>query len=264
MKLIATLTAASASILLAGAIQAQQCVDQNAPTNNACMAGFGQTDLAQSFQTQGAANISGAGIYCGNYGSTETLSIELWSDLPNAPGAVLLASGTGQASPNSYFDVSWPPVNITANTTYYLVFGNTATLCYDGDISNQYPYGQVYANPGFGGFPNYDYTFHTFTSCGPALSKTGTCPGSVRLDVTGATPNSNIALLYGNAGVFVKNGNPCSGLVLGIANPTLAAMLPSNGSGNATLAFNAPPAACGRTVQAVDVASCVATNTIIL
>jgi len=263
VKLIATLTAASASILLAGAIQAQ-CIDQNAPTNNACMAGFGQTDLAQSFQTQGAANISGAGIFMSaGLGSAETLTIGLWTALPNAGGA-LLASGTGLASPGTYFDVSWAPVNITVNTTYYLVFSSTASMCYAGDVTNQYPFGQVYANPGFGGFPGFDYTFRTFRSCGPALSKTGTCPGSVRLDVTGATPNSNVALLYGNAGVFVKSGNPCSGLVLGIANPTLAAMLPSNGSGNATLAFNAPPAACGRTVQAVDVASCVATNTIIL
>ena len=76
--------------------------------------------------------------------------------------------------------------------------------------------------------------------------------------------NSPVAILYGPAGSFTKNGQPCNGLQLGISNPTLATILSANGAGSAALTFNAPPGACGRTVQGVDVASCVATNTLVL
>lgn len=99
---------------------------------------------------------------------------------------------------------------------------------------------------------------------GPVLAKTGTCPGPVTLSGSGLTPGSQMALLYGNAGSFTKPSGACAGLTLAISQPTLAAMLPVNGSGNATLAFNSPPAACGRTVQGVDVASCTATNALVL
>jgi hypothetical protein len=99
---------------------------------------------------------------------------------------------------------------------------------------------------------------------GPTLRIAGSCPGPVTLDVSGATPGGGVAILYGNAGVFIKNGPPCAGLMLGIANPTLGGVVNANASGNAALSFNAPPAACGRTVQAVDIASCVATNPAVL
>ncbi len=250
----------------ATSVNAQQCLDQNAPTNNACMAGFGQVDLAQSFM-QTAGNINGAGIFMyAGVGSPETLTISLWDKLPNA-GGTMLASGSGTASPGAWFDVSWNCVNITPGVTYYLVFSSTASMCYAGDVANGYPHGNVFANPGFGSFPSFDYTFRTYNCCGgggPTLAKVGTCPGPMRLDASNCTPNSPVAILYGPAGSFTKNGNPCNGLMLGISNPTLAAIIGTNGSGNATLSFNAPPAACGRTVQGVDIASCTPTNTLIL
>jgi len=105
---------------------------------------------------------------------------------------------------------------------------------------------------------------HKFGGGGVSLSKTGSCPGPVTLNATGCTAGGNVAILYGTAGSFTKNGNPCNGLTLGIANPTLAAMRTANGAGAASLSFNAPPGACGRTVQAVDVGSCTASNTILL
>lgn len=264
MKFFHTLLACSAPLLLADAASAQ-CLDQNAPTINACMAGGGQVDLAQSFK-QGAGEINGAGVFLyAGIGTPEVLSIELWSALPNA-GGTLLASGSGLATPGTWFDVSWPCISITPHATYYLVLGNPASICYAGDTNNGYPFGSVYANPGFGNFPNYDYTFRTYNCCGGIvqLSKTGTCPGVMRLDVAYCTPGGGVAILQGIAGSFIKSGNPCAGLVLGIANPSLVAILTANGGGNATLSFNAPAGACGRTVQAVDIASCTASNTIVL
>jgi hypothetical protein len=70
-------------------------------------------------------------------------------------------------------------------------------------------------------------------------------------------------VLFGAAGTFTKPGNPCGGLMLGIANPTLGAVISANGAGDASLSFNAPPSACGRTVQGVDIASCLPSNAIV-
>jgi hypothetical protein len=98
----------------------------------------------------------------------------------------------------------------------------------------------------------------------PSLSASGSCPGSMTLSVANCTPSSNVAVLYGVAGAFTKPTNPCAGLVLGISSPSLGAMLGTDAGGAASMTFNAPAAACGKTVQAVDVASCVATNTVVL
>lgn len=103
-----------------------------------------------------------------------------------------------------------------------------------------------------------------YTTGGPVLYKFGTCPGPMQLAAAGCTPNGAVAIVHGQPGVFIKNGNPCSGLVLGISNPVLAVVLRANGSGTASRSFNAPAGACGRTVQGVDVASCTPTNTLIL
>jgi len=105
---------------------------------------------------------------------------------------------------------------------------------------------------------------HEFGGARFSLAKTGSCPGATTLTSRNGTAGGAVAILYGNAGSFTKNGNPCNGLTLGIANPTLAAMRTANGAGTATLAFIASPGACGRTVQAVDVGSCTASNTVVL
>ncbi len=98
----------------------------------------------------------------------------------------------------------------------------------------------------------------------PSLTKTGTCPGPVALTAANCTAGGPVAILYGPAGSFTKPNGACAGLTLGISGPTLAAILNANGSGSAGLNFNAPPGACGVTVQAVDVATCTATNTVTL
>ncbi|MDA1259224.1 MAG: hypothetical protein O3A20_01235 [Planctomycetota bacterium] len=98
----------------------------------------------------------------------------------------------------------------------------------------------------------------------PTLAKTGACPGLVTLTGTNLTPNRQMALLHGPAGSFTKPSGTCAGIVLAIRPPTLAAMLPTNGSGVASISFNAPSAYCGRTVQGVDVATCTPTNALVL
>jgi hypothetical protein len=97
-----------------------------------------------------------------------------------------------------------------------------------------------------------------------SLAKSGTCPGATTLSTTNGTASAPVAFLYGNAGSFTKPSGACAGITLGISNPNLGVMLNANGAGAASVSFNASAAFCGRTVQAVDVASCTASNTVVL
>ena len=136
-------------------------MDQNQPSGPIYMAGFHQTDLAQSFmQTNG--NISGAGILLQQYqGTSDNVTIQLWDGLPNAGGTMLAeASTTGWAGTWVY--VMWTPVPCTPATTYYLVFTGNSTLGIAGDPDNPYPNGHVFVNPGYQPFPDYDYAFRTY------------------------------------------------------------------------------------------------------
>ncbi|MDA0667676.1 MAG: hypothetical protein O3A50_07855 [Planctomycetota bacterium] len=254
--------------LLAIAIAAPltaQTIDQDSPTNNACMAGFGQVDLAQSF-IPAASNSSGAGIFMSTgFGSPETLTIELWDALPTA-GGVMMASGTGVAFPGAYFDVFWAPVAVTPGNTYFLVFSTTFTMCYAGATNNPYPFGQVYANPGFGGFPQFDYTFHTYTggAGGFTLSASGVCPGPIQISLSGASANGAVAFAYGPAGSFVIPSSACAGTSINIASPTLAGIFSADASGNFSVAPSLPAGLCGLTLQAVDMTTCGVSNAVVL
>lgn len=154
-------------LVLASPFVSAQVVDQNAPTNNAYMAAFSQTGLAQSFQ-QAASTVAGAGIFLqSDVGTSDLVTISLWDNLPNASGN-MLASASAVGTAGNWLDVFWNAVNVTPDATYYLVFTSTTnTLGIAGDINNGYSRGQVYANSGFGSFPSYDYTFRTYSVAAP-------------------------------------------------------------------------------------------------
>lgn len=160
-KLISHLLAGSFLAFVSASIYAVPVIDQNQSSSPSYMAGFSQPNLAQSFQ-QAANNVAGAGIFMMSVGSTDTVTIGLWDALPNAGGS-LLASGSGVATQNSWFDVFWTPVSVIPDTTLFLVFtaANTS-MGIRGDTGNPYSRGQTYANAGFQPFPVYDYTFRTY------------------------------------------------------------------------------------------------------
>lgn len=99
---------------------------------------------------------------------------------------------------------------------------------------------------------------------GSTLGSTGTCPGPMAVQVSGCTPGGGVAIIYGQAGSHVKGGAVCNGTVVRITRPTLCAVLTADGSGNASKSFNAPPGACGLSVQAVDVSTCATSNVVVL
>jgi hypothetical protein len=167
MKTLAlALSGAVIMSVTASATAGDYILDQNQPNANVYMAAFSQTDLAQSFQ-QSADNIAGAGIYLWLYGNPGNVTISLWDALPNA-GGEMLASATDTGTPDSWFDVYWDPVDVTPGETYYLVFTDDNTgMGIAGDTNNPYPYGHVFANPGYQPFPQYDYTFRTWAIPAP-------------------------------------------------------------------------------------------------
>ena len=154
----------TAIALTAGTASAEIIIDQEQNDNSVFMAAFAQTDLAQSFQTQAFDNIAGAGIFLQpNVGGTDNVTIELWDALP-PDGGNLLASASAQGTQGQWVDVFWDPESIAPNTTYYLVFTGNTTLGISGSVNNPYPFGNVFANPGYQSFPNFDYTFRTWAS----------------------------------------------------------------------------------------------------
>lgn len=145
-------------------------IDQEQNGASLYMAHFSQLDLAQSFQ-QANPNISGAGInlHAGT-GSTDNVTISLWDALPNA-GGNMLASGSAMGTEGDWVDVYWGVTPVVPGQTYYLVFDGNMTLGINGDV-DLYPYGHVFANPGFNPFTQYDYTFHTYYSETTATQET--------------------------------------------------------------------------------------------
>lgn len=186
-------------------------INQNQPSNTTCMASFAQLDLAQSF-TSSIGSICGAGIELSSSGTgTGVVTVQLWTNLPTMSG-VMLTTGTVVASPSTWADVIWPsPVSITIGTTYYLVFlGSNTSLCIGGTTADTYPGGNVYANSGFGSFPSYDYTFHTFT-----------CATASYLWSTGST---SAAITPTNSGVYTVTASIGSCTTTAVQSVTINAI----------------------------------------
>jgi hypothetical protein len=145
------------------AVSANADIDQNQPLENTYMAGFYQSDLAQSFQ-QSANNIYGAGILLRQgIGTTGNVTISLYDALPNV-GGNLLTSGTAFGTAGNWLDVFWNSINITQGNTYYLVFTSSDPLGISGTTYDSYAKGMLFANDGYVAFTDWDYTFRTYSN----------------------------------------------------------------------------------------------------
>lgn len=165
---VKNVTAIVAFCATAGTLTAGMVIDQNQPSGPTFMAAFSQGDLAQSFQ-QSSNVITGAGILLQpNFGSTDMVTITLYDNLPNGGGNAI-ASASAMGTQGEWVDVFWSAQSIAANATYFLVFTSANnTLGVAGDTTNPYANGMVFANSGFGAFPDFDYAFRTYTVPAPA------------------------------------------------------------------------------------------------
>jgi hypothetical protein len=99
------------------------------------------------------------------------------------------------------------------------------------------------------------------TTGGPNLSVTGTCPGTVRMIVTGATPNASVQI-YGSksaGSTTIMNGG-CAGTVLELKKARLLATGTADATGKATLNVRLNANRCGLLLQAVDLGDCATSN----
>lgn len=144
-----------------------QVIDQAQDNAFVYMAAFSQGDLAQSFK-QSAGSITGAALFTQagiGTGQFDTITIELWDALPNNSGNLLRSGSVSNITDGMWAQVSWADYAITPGTTHYLRFTSALNvLGISGDVNNPYADGQVYANPGYGSFPSFDYTFRTYTA----------------------------------------------------------------------------------------------------
>ena len=152
-------------LCLVGSASGAVSIDQSQASSTDPIAFFFQTDLAQSFQ-QAHNNVAGASVFLyPGYGSGGTVTIDLWDGLPDEAG-VQLAGGSAAGTPGSWVNVSWTPVLVTPDTTFYLVFTSTDDgfngMAVGGDVTDPYSRGQAYADVGFDAFPDYDYAFRTW------------------------------------------------------------------------------------------------------
>lgn len=96
------------------------------------------------------------------------------------------------------------------------------------------------------------------------LSITGTCPGLVTIEVSGATPLEDVALASARTtgALVVPPGLECEGTSLGLSSDAvLRATLTADGTGAAQHTVQVHnPYACGRTVRAVDMQRCEVSN----
>lgn len=111
---------------------------------------------------------------------------------------------------------------------------------------------------------NLDVFVHDLGVRSPEMSHVGLCPGDGELAIARATPAGVVAILQGIAGSYVKPGGPCAGVIVGISNPAIWAIVPMNGVGSGSIRFYALPGLCGRTFQAVDLTTCLPGNPLVL
>lgn len=97
---------------------------------------------------------------------------------------------------------------------------------------------------------------------GPTLHGTGSCPGSISISISGGSLGHTVAAFFGSSGIYTHGFGPCQGVRLAISNPTLGFLTSLNLDGIATATIQAPSGACGLTMQAVNMSTCLASNPI--
>jgi len=95
----------------------------------------------------------------------------------------------------------------------------------------------------------------------PELTFSGDCPGAATIEVSGATPNGQVAFLGSPlGGSFTFDGPTCAGLTFGLDDPFILTVLTADASGIVQIDLDLPFDFCGWAIQAADGGRCQATN----
>ena len=100
------------------------------------------------------------------------------------------------------------------------------------------------------------------------LSSTGSCPGVMSFDVTGATPFSRIMYLraFGTGSFVIPPWAPCGGTVTGLDfTTTFVTWEEADALGECSFSTWVPPVACGNIyLQVIDTIPCTPSNVILI
>ncbi len=193
-----------AAYLSAGSFSHAQClpvVDQEqASWTLDAFAHIGQqecygTQDVQSFQPS-YDNVTGVELRL-SQGPGLTFKVGLFNALPNT-GAKPLAEASVTTETSGYpqfATANWGRVPVTPGQTYYIGYcwaGGSQNFL-SGATGNPYPKGILYGLGGNLEFPDFDFTFKTFSSPCPVLDvaidiKPGSYPNSINLCSGGSTP----------------------------------------------------------------------------
>ncbi|MDA1259687.1 MAG: hypothetical protein O3A20_03610 [Planctomycetota bacterium] len=210
--------------------------------------------------------LAGFELSLNSYLPNDHATVELIAGQVGNLGAVLW---TGQVGPsginfNDHVPVDPMPygIHVIAGEWFTIrIHGDSQGMGFQGNMywpNDPYP-GNFYLNGASVGSTD-NMGFRTFVWTGPIVEVIGSCPGPVTISASGGTPNGSMAMLHGAPGNFTQNSpnKPCLGLQLSLAAPSFAGFMSLNASGVGALNVNLPPAACGRVLQLVDMATCVA------
>ncbi|MFG0329457.1 MAG: hypothetical protein ACF8PN_06095 [Phycisphaerales bacterium] len=99
------------------------------------------------------------------------------------------------------------------------------------------------------------------------IDQFGGCPGSVQVEVNGATPNGTVAMVFSPArGSTTIQSGTCAGTTLDLDSGGIRLLqtTTADAGGNASFNGNAPAAACGGFLQAIDASTCLTSNVMTL
>lgn len=213
----------------------------------------GASNYYTKIQSQGSTLYTNIGFYVGFNGGGSGSYGGFFAITPVAEGRMIVRYDAGTDSTVLEIDEF---DNGSIDYTYTAGFASTV-----GALGNT---GHGLGTYGDQRYDNWELNDGCGGGGGFTLTRGGACPGATSLTTAGGTPGGPQAFLYGSAGSFTQTGSPCTGLTLPISAPTLAGILTGNGSGSASVSFNAPAGLCGLRVVVVNVATCAASNFITL
>lgn len=217
--------------------------------------------------------------YCATTCVGNEINPTVWTQLASVTG--IIPAGLGLPTP---VDISGNGVTFSAGQSYgiyafvqnYTGFATGIMWYTNSGASNLYLGDHCDVQTQFGSQMNWlgiysprewNGTLYTEVAgpAGPALAQSGTCGGVMTFDFSGFTPGGPVAIVYGPAIPYVHAGPQCAGVALDLTPAAGPIVTTADGNGDAQLVQAVPAGACGALlVQAADVATCIATNSIAL
>ena len=214
-------------------------------------------------------NIDAGGGYGGGFldgfnPSDREVTIDFHNSDPNSPRAVRAFGFDLGTLGSTDFDVN---IYFSSGPMQHFNYPYPGSLAFFGFVSDARDITRVVIgnNGGFFGFDFDNFTYDEVGAGGFTLGLTGSCPGTLTIRWSNATPSSTMGIVFANStGNYTIPGGPCGGTTLGLGSAGLQLVRTlSTGSGSGQVNGNAGTAACGHYLQlvVVDGSPCSTSNT---